>query len=235
MASLFSVSIYTIQKWLKELGCKRERRKYQVNENYFESIDSDEKAYWLGFLSADGYIYEKRGYVVLELQKDDYLHIEKFKKAISATYPIKEIVHKLDKDYIHYRITITSKKMIDDLAKYNVVQNKSLTFSPPENIDKKYMNYWIAGYMDGDGCVRQAKTRMKIDFTGTYETLSFIKDYFHSDNKISLEHRCKNTYKFTLDVDNSEKYLYDIKYNELSYALERKKMRYCSFRAATHD
>ena len=46
MADIFSVSVTTIQRWLKELGCKRERRIYQVNENYFESIDSDEKAYW---------------------------------------------------------------------------------------------------------------------------------------------------------------------------------------------
>lgn len=235
MADIFSVSVTTIQRWLKELGCKRERRIYQVNENYFESIDSDEKAYWLGFLSADGYIHEGKNTITLELQESDKFHIEKFKKAISATYPIKEIIHKLDKEYTHYRITITSKKMVNDLAKYNVIQNKSLIFVPPKNINKNYLNYWIAGYMDGDGCLWQARERFKICFTGTYETLSFIKNYFHSDNKISLEHRCKNTYKFVLDVDNSERFLYDIKYDELSYALERKRMRYCSFCAATRN
>ena len=80
MADIFSVSVTTIQRWLKELGCKRERRIYQVNENYFESIDSDEKAYWLGFLSADGYIHEGRNTITLELQESDRFHIEKFKK-----------------------------------------------------------------------------------------------------------------------------------------------------------
>ena len=32
------------------------RRKYNVNDSYFEKIDTEHKAYWLGFIYADGYI-----------------------------------------------------------------------------------------------------------------------------------------------------------------------------------
>ena len=135
MADIFSVSVTTIQRWLKELGCKRERRIYQVNENYFESIDSDEKAYWLGFLSADGYIHEGRNTITLALQESDKVHIEKFKKAISATYPIKEIIHKLDKEYSNYlnefllsenKISTIQKNEIKEVSKLKEINKKVL-------------------------------------------------------------------------------------------------------------
>ena len=37
-------------------------RKYSCDENYFECIDNEEKAYWLGFIYADGYITSKRAH-----------------------------------------------------------------------------------------------------------------------------------------------------------------------------
>lgn len=78
------IKLYT-QNWMKadDIGCKynvsgcliirilkdnsitirrRGGRKYRVNVNFFENIDTEEKAYWLGFLYADGYNCEKRHY-----------------------------------------------------------------------------------------------------------------------------------------------------------------------------
>ncbi len=68
---------------------KQNSRKYSVNDDYFSIIDTEEKAYWLGFIFADGYISNKNGKRVgITLKSSDRDHIIKFAKAISATYPV---------------------------------------------------------------------------------------------------------------------------------------------------
>lgn len=75
IAKKMNVSEDTIRKWMKEENIPTRKRKYSLNENYFEEIMNEEQAYWLGFLAADGYISEKRGTVVLELQEQDLEHL----------------------------------------------------------------------------------------------------------------------------------------------------------------
>ena len=57
--------------------------KYNFSESIFQTIDSPEKAYWLGFLYADGYNSYK-GIVSLCLNEEDVDHLEKFKKILNA-------------------------------------------------------------------------------------------------------------------------------------------------------
>lgn len=211
-----------VRRWMRENNISTRTRKYALDENYFENINSPECAYWVGFLSADGYV-SGRGELVLELQERDYGHVEKFKKAINSSAPIRIIKCGEFKQFIHYRIYIRSKKMVVDLNNYNIVPNKSLIFIP-KNIPEDLFKYWIIGYMDGNGCILLAKGRIKISFTGTYETLSIIKSFFQSNNQIRKEHRCENnTYSFTLEVAKSEHFLFEINYKNLPFGLERKK------------
>ena len=225
LADAFNVSRDVIKRWMKENNIEGRKRKYSFNENYFSNISSPEQAYWLGFLSADGYV-SNRGELVLELQEADLNHIKKFKKALNATQPIKKIYCGKEKQFLHYRIYIRCKKMTQELENYGIVPNKSLTFVP-KNIPENLFKFWILGYLDGDGCISKSKKHVKISFTGTYETLSIIKNYFHSNNTIAKEHRCKNnTYCFSPELKIAEKFLAEIQYQFLPYVLERKKIRY---------
>ena len=218
----FGVSEDVIRRWMQENNIATRTRKYSLNENYFVKINSPECAYWVGFLSADGWI-SKRGELTLELQEQDYDHVEKFKKAIGSSAPIRIVKCGEFKQFAHYRIYIRNKKMAADLNTYNIVPNKSLIFVP-KNIPKDLFKYWVIGYMDGNGCVFLSKNRIKISFTGTYETLSIIKKFFQSNSQIGKEHRCENnTYSFTLEVTKSEHFLSEINYKNLPFALERKK------------
>ena len=67
-------------------------RKYSCDENYFECIDNEEKAYWLGFLYADGFIESKRGTYSqkfgIMLSYRDRKHLEKFNKCLNSNYVI---------------------------------------------------------------------------------------------------------------------------------------------------
>lgn len=53
---------------------------YFYNDQFFKRIDTEEKAYWLGFLYADGYIANsgKRHIVELCLCEQDLTHVQKF-------------------------------------------------------------------------------------------------------------------------------------------------------------
>ncbi|MDD3668196.1 MAG: hypothetical protein PHY75_05510 [Bacteroidales bacterium] len=204
------------------------RRKFYLDENYFVEINSNEKAYWLGFLAADGYINKNE--LVLELQESDMEHLIKFGNAISQGLNVRKIIHHhKEKDFIHYRVSFRSGRTVENLNKQGVFQNKSLSLSPP-NLKKQYIPYWILGYMDGDGCLFKAKNRLKINFTGTKEVLVWIKEYFNSNNQIIQAHKCKNnTFSFTLEVDLTDLFLKNIKYETLDYVLNRKRSIYINY------
>ena len=86
--------------------------KYSYDSNFFEKIDSEAKAYWLGFLYADGYIHRnyKNGKIKsmsleLSLKSEDRAHLENFLRDIRSNVPIKDKVIKLnDKKYFANRI-----------------------------------------------------------------------------------------------------------------------------------
>ena len=66
------------------------KRIYKVNENYFEKIDTPEKAYILGFFYADGYNNEETGALEF-VQKEERIDIlEQIKKCLGCNYEIKE-------------------------------------------------------------------------------------------------------------------------------------------------
>lgn len=228
IAKKFGVSEDTVRIWMKENQIPTRKRKYSINETYFDVLIAPEQAYWLGFLSADGYVHNERGEIQLQLQGADQNHVQKFADTIGSNKPLMKILCGDEQQYTAYRFVIRCRHMVDTLQKYNIVQAKSLSFYPI-NIPDNLFKYWILGYMDGDGCIFQTKNRIKISFTGTEKTLSMIKNALNSTNVITKEHRCENTYKFTLEVDKSEAFLKEMKYNELPYVLERKKQRYCSF------
>lgn len=119
-----------------------------LKENYFESIDSNEKAYWLGWIISDGAITnnpEKSKYQ-LELtikQEDEYiLHLLEEDLGVEhRVYPSQEI---------YSRFSLGSKKIIQDLEKLGITQNKSFTVKVPK-FDSKYNSHFLRGLFDGDG------------------------------------------------------------------------------------
>ena len=69
--------------------------KYYFNKNYFDIIDNSEKAYWLGFIWADGYVCKRKRKdnhieydFKLSLSKIDSDHLEKFKKCLNSNHNI---------------------------------------------------------------------------------------------------------------------------------------------------
>ena len=123
-------------------------RKYFFNEHYFDEIDTKEKAYWLGFMYADGCIY-KNTIISCYLKNADTEHLIQFLKEIEMSEIYLSHSEKTNSD----RFTLTSKIMHDRLVELGFSNNKSYdnTPHPFDIIPDMFKKYFILGFWDGDG------------------------------------------------------------------------------------
>ena len=198
------------------------KRKYSVNENYFEQIDSKDKAYFLGFIYADGYIFNRRsrklGQNLLSICQQEPEPLEKFKKYINCNKPLQKFKVQNKKSIsIAYKIDIISDKIYSNLLQYGVTERKSLTLTFPKNLEEKLIPHFIRGYFDGDGTVCVSSNRLNCGFSGTFEMLNSIRSklnfldqnkHLYKDNRV--ETNCWQLF-FAKQLDTYEfyKYLYN--------------------------
>ena len=191
IANDLSIDRHKVSKIMKESGIEtiRYRRTYSLNERFFETIDSEEKAYWLGFLAADGCVHLRTLSINLNIR--DKPHLEKLIVSLNSEAKIKEIPgvgYGIGTTIAH--LEINSKKITDDLSKHGVVPRKSLILKPPQ-IDAILERHWIRGYLDGDGCIipELSNGNAQLSFCGTEEVLRWIEYKLTNENSHSLYSR----------------------------------------------
>lgn len=247
----------TLRDYLRNNGYKRRKRntvkgceklgasrKHHFNENYFNIIDTEDKAYWLGFLYADGNVSygkdkngERKGCTVeLSLAEKDKGHLYKFMKCIDADneYPLeKRIINLNKKEHIAYRLCLNSVKMGNDLEKHGCVQKKSLILKRP-SINENLIRHFIRGYFDGDGCVsfnRELDNYIYV-ILGTKDVLSFIQEKSGVSKKISIRqvkrnNEYKSFYEFSIGGIKSQLIFHNYIYNNANIFLDRKYIKSC--------
>lgn len=134
--------------------------KYSLNEHIFDTIDTEEKAYWLGFLMADGYNQENKYAICLRLQACDKEILEKFREFLKSDAPIYTIhrttkVNRLERDYMEVRVN--SVYLSKQLAKLGCVQGKTYRIEFPNYLPPNLIHHFIRGYFDGNGCINIRK------------------------------------------------------------------------------
>lgn len=206
----YSVSRTVIKRLLKEfdVSLRKKTNKYCANYNIFEEIDSSEKAYWLGFLAADGcnYIRDKNASIILSIHQKDIEHLEKFKKFCETNAEIKMFLQNwgFSNKTPMCKIVLNSVKMSKDLINKGIIPNKSLELKKP-NINEEYYKPFILGYFDGDGSIYKTTqgNNYNISIQGTKEILEWINDILNigklekrnNDNKNNYYIRCGGTNK----------------------------------------
>jgi intein-encoded DNA endonuclease-like protein len=154
--------------------------KYTCDDNFFEVIDTEEKAYWLGVLYADGNITNhKVSCKRIFLTGTDKEWIEDFLKAIKSTNTPKSEKHNKFKDSIIWKAAITSPKMHSNLNNLGCTPVKSMTIRIP-NIKDELVHHFIRGYFDGDGTVGVYRNIKKLDWM-------ILKSGFCSGSKTFIE------------------------------------------------
>ena len=201
-------------------------KKY-CDSNYFEEINTKEKAYWLGFFSADGYVNQSKR--VIEFCLKDKEAIASFKEALKSQ-------HKIScKDGKYYRISINDKKMSEDLLSLNLDNNKTYNYSIPINkIPQKLMSHFLRGYFDGDayiGINRFNKPVISVVEAAKdvmFDIKNIIKEELDID--FNVRYNKRNLYVFSVTGNKAEKILeYIYKNSNKKIRLDRKYKKYKEF------
>lgn len=258
IGKIMNTSGITISKHLQKMGVKikdlhKSRQIYSFNENYFKTIDDEHKAYWLGFIAADGCVLEptyqvskrtgkiirkEQGALQIGLQEKDKAHLEKFQKDIKDTHKIN-----FSKKRKAYDIKILSNIICMDLQQYNIVPRKSLVLEFPDNIREDLLRHFIRGYFDGDGSIAFCKNKkgvisigsIQVSIIGTVMFLNTLNNILEDELQfkekvIDLGNRHKPVTKtiFFSSIAHTKKFL-DFIYKDSTIYLDRKYERYLIF------
>lgn len=235
IAPLYNVEYKTIYRMLKKENHYINRsknaftRKYDCDNQYFDNIDTEHKAYWLGLIAADGYVAtNKRHLLSLTLHQDDSKILSLFLKDLKSDYPI--IYNKRDKCC---KVDINSKQIVTNLSIYNIIPRKTFKFRFPNKLDDKLYNHFIRGYFDGDGCVYISKTK-QIEYTITSNTyfLEQLQDILIKQcnlNKTTFKKYKRTNIKTMVYCGNKQsKRIYDYMYRNATIYFTRKKDKFKS-------
>jgi len=216
-----------------KLGFKRTSQ-YHYDHDYFENIDTEDKAYWLGFIYADGYVVnnpQSRNYELgIQLKQSDIEHLKKFNKCINGNIEIK-IIHKVDNISDRYlcSIRLYSKKIIEDLNKHGIVQNKSFIIEFPTNLQDDLLKHFIRGYFDGDGSIwiYKRKNILRCKFTsGSKIFLDSLSDILKLKNINTFIVKSNNCFDLYIAGRDSTRNFLEYIYDDSNIFLDRKFDRY---------
>ena len=238
ISSILGINYTTVHRKLRKLGINlpNYHNELKFDNSVFDCIDSEEKAYWLGFLYADGYVCGTNNGVELSLKGEDKVHLEKFRQFLNCRIDVK--MGKVTcnrKTFSRCRLYLRDKHFHDKLIELGCVPNKSLILKfPNHNIfsNNNLIIDFIRGYIDGDGCLSYTSTgRLSVQIIGTNEFLDGIMnifpDIFHKGKK-DYKHPNSNTYTITCSCDKADK-LTDTLYKNATVFLDRKYNRYKKF------
>ena len=212
-------------------------RKYQLNEKYFDNIDCEEKAYFLGMLYADGTNSLKKTEIKLSLQEDDYEILVKLNNLLQPTKPIllSKVKIKKENHKNQYRLLINSKILSYRLNELVVMPNKTFVLKYPDWLNDNLQRHFIRGYFDGDGYVTFNKRdkQLACGFTGTENMMLGIQNILinnlnFSKTKLSTRHPKRNNNIRSLNYfgnGNARKF-YDFLYIDSKIFMKRKKDKF---------
>jgi hypothetical protein len=181
IAKQFNLRHPNFIRTLRKEGIEVIPKKYVPTFNYkvFDEIDTEEKAYWLGFLYADGSIQRKGNHVEISLKLSDFDHLEKYKNFLESSLMVK-------KDSFRCRFTVCNEHFNYRLINLGCTNNKSLTLKfPDKNIfkSKDLIRHFIRGYFDGDGGISYTEKCKSTSILGTFEFLTELLTYLPCQKK----------------------------------------------------
>lgn len=221
IAKEYECNWQTIKRLLEKNDIKsRANRKHFYNEDIFNVIDTAEKAYWIGFITADGYINEDKNFLRIKLQECDKKHLESFISFIGGDQKmIKTEIHNITNN-IQYYAEVNGKPFIKSLVDLGLRQGKSTNEKWCNKIPNEYIKDYVRGIIDGDGHINIG---VNFDICNSYEVLEHIQDWAiknYNTTKTKIYNHC-GTYRLHITV-NHVKILQDIYYPRC-VALDRKK------------
>lgn len=188
-------------------------------EDFFDNIDNEQKAYFLGYIMADGNVSITNGQYSLKfhISIQDKEVINNFIKAINSSNKVS-----IRENTKSYYVSLTSIHMCKSLINLGVIPNKTSKEIIPEQIPKELLNHYIRGVFDGDGITDISKKRS--GFVGSNNLISQILKELNEDLTIFPAGKNKKVFYF-LGGKKFSKKLYEYLYKDSTIWLERKRKR----------
>lgn len=221
---------------------------YNIDETYFEEIDTEEKAYWLGFIWGDGYTQyreNKNSYVFkMDLSTVDEYHLEKFKKSLGCNKKILRYSIKSQLNSFFYSRFTTYKKVFIKILrdKYGITAKRSDFSKVIDNTPYHLHSHLLRGLFDADGSIVSRAIKYKkcnrlewsISLIGSDSVLDWYNNLLIENNitktiyKRSIRHKGKDENMSTIIItgNNIVKNVLNFMYNDSKVNLDRKYKKY---------
>lgn len=214
-----------------KLGLKKSGIYYSHNK--FKEILTEEDAYWLGFLYADGYVVEStHSYFGIELQGSDDNHLRKFNKFMNGNaaiyYRDRKSPHS-ENCFTVCSIMFSGKDLVENLKNKGCVPNKSFIIEFPEFIEGDLMRHFIRGYFDGNGSLGKYNKGRYLRATiscASYNFVASFKKYLEKLEISSSIYKDKNCYKLYIVGKDCPKNFLKYIYNDSNIYMDRKYKQY---------
>ena len=234
VARRIGISPITVSRTLKRCGVKARafcnQGKYSCDEHYFDEIDTEEKAYWLGFLLADGCIRTNSNMLSVNLSSVDIGHLNKLRKCLKSN------------NRLYYQkggtcglscLTISSKPLTKSLAAKGIVAHKKW---PYKVLPKLRKHFW-RGVVDGDGCIsltyNKNTPQISVSLVGTRETIDLFYEFcctiVETKAQPERDYRGNQTDNFRLHGPKALK-VCEVLYDGAKVFLVRKRAKYKKYK-----
>ena len=148
LARELNMSLTSVNRYAIEFGLRKPKKSIAsvnpVNAEYFDEVDNFKKAYWLGFIMADGYTYKtpnrEKYELAIKIKSTDINHLKEFAKDIE--FPEEKIVIGSGKrngniNYYCQLRTYNTHLVTTIMKKHKIVQNKTYVQCLPDSIPEK--------------------------------------------------------------------------------------------------
>jgi hypothetical protein len=231
IGELYGVTGENICYWRKKLSIPATQRSvkgnrlYLLDEGFFDTVDSPEKAYVLGFIVADGCVHKNLKSLSIAIAQEDVEVLVFIKDALRSTAPIREKVSRRGTfTEVHLSVLhVCSKKLVSALARLGVLPNKSLTVPYPRlpiHLDA----HFIRGVLDGDGYVGSRQ----FAFAGSEALMRGIQQAIELHSGQRLHYRLTNQHPALIGSRRNRDALVWI-YEGASLKLDRKFQKFVQF------
>lgn len=256
IAKRFSTTPTAVYAALRRLGIER-RPSYNgflgdCNHDFFNTIDTEAKAYFLGAMSGDGCVSQANE-IIFSLQHTDIALVEAFRSALEIgnlvrTAETEKVFQGHRFRYTAARVSVSSCMLAEALAKFGVIPAKTgrmRSAAIPGEVPVHLEAHYWRGWVDTDGWVAPRLTgakatdgkrmQFKVGFTGDLPVVEAFRDYCMRHTPTQAEIQANHDiWSFSVS-DTFAMKIASMLYDGATIFLKRKYQAYLEWRARRPD
>jgi len=183
IARMFNACSSSVKNWRDKFGIKplhrlKRAKTHRVNEAFFSEIDSEVKAYTLGFFAGDGNVHPRERSFSIGVSSVDQDILYKIRSAMESDIPIKIVSNSrgYNPDGKMAILDVSRMSMVKDLSRLGFHPRKTRNLHYP-NLPKELDHHFIRGLLDADGSISDQNFFICGDSALIYDSVKKIRQH----------------------------------------------------------